>query len=131
MPYHTHPSLMQFENQGDKSSPGEKRGAERRQEKWLRKGLGMEDRWVRACFGILEVKTGEQWKQLREEVRTVFCKGSDTGFGLGGWTEVKPHLRTGQDSGEAGRRREQGLDVRRRSEAGNNGELFRGVRAGK
>lgn len=40
--------------------------------------------------------------------------------------EVSTHPRTGQDSGEAGRRRKQGTDVRGRSETGSNGGSLKG-----
>lgn len=76
---------------------------------------------VKACFGALAVVTGARWEQSRVVVRTW--------LGLGGWTEVRSHPRTSQDSGEAEWRRERGLDVRR-SEGGNNGGLFRRDRAG-
>lgn len=56
---------------------------------------------------------------MRMEVRIGLWKGSETGRGLAGWSEVRSHPRTGQDSREAGRRREQSLDVRGRSKGGN------------
>lgn len=55
---------------------------------------------VRACSGVATVKTCARWEQLKVEVRTGLRKGSETGFGLGGWSEVRSHPRTGQDRGE-------------------------------
>lgn len=62
-------------------------------------------------------------------MRTGLWKGSETGLGLGRWSEVRSHPRTGQDGKAEGK--EQSLDVRRRSEGGNNRGLFGGTGAGK
>lgn len=59
--------------------------------------------WAKACFRVSAVKTSARWEQLRVQVKTGLWKRSDTGFGLGGWSEVRTHPRTGQDSGEAER----------------------------
>lgn len=48
-------------------------------------------------------QSSARWEQLRVQVKTGLWKRSDTGFGLGGWSEVRTHPRTGQDSGEAER----------------------------
>lgn len=84
--------------------------------------------WAKACFRVSALKTSARWEQLRVQVKTGLWKRSDTGFGLGGWSEVRTHRGLVKT---VGRRREQGLDVRGRSEGGNNWGLFGEIRAGK
>lgn len=74
----------------------------------------MEERGVRSCSGVAAVKTCARWGHLSKmEMRTGLWKESETGLGLGGWSEVRSHSRTGQDRGEA-EGGEQSLDVRDR-----------------
>lgn len=77
---------------------------------------------------VAAVKTGARQEQVRVEVRTGLQKRSETGLGLGGWSEVRSYLRTGQHR----RRREQGLDARGRSEGERlMGVLFGEIKAGQ
>ena len=90
----------------------------------------MEERGVRACSKVAAVKVCARWEQLlKVDMRTGLWKGSETRLGLGGWSEVRSHPRTGQDRKAEGK--EQSLNVRRRSEGGNNRGLFGGIGAGK
>lgn len=66
-----------------------------------RKGGGGGGCGVRAYYGVVAVKTCVLWVQLKVEMRTRLRKGSEAGLGLGGWSEVRSHPRTGQDRGEA------------------------------
>lgn len=63
---------------------------------------------VKACFRYRQSRPAVGTAEGRGEDRAL--EGYDTGFGVG---EVSTHPRTGQDSGEAGRRRRsRGTDVR-------------------